>query len=384
MSPGYKGDGMSSVDIAAIYEELLAIKVDLDFDEDPRPSTLQEKILECNSAMRKVEKRMIEVTREYASRDKSLKIEQSRVDIKKRGILLNDSDIKKLPTGKERESAADELLESDHKKILDLSNDVAALQNLQSSIKLVQQNMRTTNSDIRMLIRIMEQQISRLNIGTKDDKEVRDLMDGLSEVEDLEGEMTLDDVESSIEGEEAVQPDGSTDEGTTNQTDTPSDGEGSGTDDELDSLDSFITEDAPESNEGLEALDDGDDDEGDGSAQSAVTEEVEPEDALDADVTEVASDDGGGSGEGGLDIDLGDILGDDSLKEASDSEAVSEVVDQEFDSTSDVGDILEDKTSVDLSDEGGTPETVESKDPPKTATGGDDFDVEDLLSSLDV
>jgi len=375
---------MSSVDIAAIYEELLAIKVDLDFDEDPRPSTLQEKILECNSAMRKVEKRMIEVTREYASRDKSLKIEQSRVDIKKRGILLNDSDIKKLPTGKERESAADELLESDHKKILDLSNDVAALQNLQSSIKLVQQNMRTTNSDIRMLIRIMEQQISRLNIGTKDDKEVRDLMDGLSEVEDLEGEMTLDDVESSIEGEEAVQPDGSTDEGTTNQTDTPSDGEGSGTDDELDSLDSFITEDAPESNEGLEALDDGDDDEGDGSAQSAVTEEVEPEDALDADVTEVASDDGGGSGEGGLDIDLGDILGDDSLKEASDSEAVSEVVDQEFDSTSDVGDILEDKTSVDLSDEGGTPETVESKDPPKTATGGDDFDVEDLLSSLDV
>ena len=75
-----------SVEPAVIYDELLAVKVELDFEDDPRPSTLQDKIIECNGAMRKVEKRMIQVTRELAGREKDLKIEEARLEVKKRHV----------------------------------------------------------------------------------------------------------------------------------------------------------------------------------------------------------------------------------------------------------------------------------------------------------
>jgi len=348
-----------SVEPAVIYDELLAVKVELDFEDDPRPSTLQDKIIECNGAMRKVEKRMIQVTRELAGREKDLKIEEARLEVKKRSLLINDPEIKKKPTGKEREAAADEMLEGDLKKLLDMGNAVAELHNLQSSIKLVHQNLKTTNSDIRTLMRIMEQQISRLNVGTRDDKEVKDLMDGLGEADELDGEMTLDDVESSAEGDEAREPDGPAGEGIQDQTDTPSDGDGSdGAEDELDSLESFIADGDSESNGGEEAPDDepkGDGD--DGSAQSAVAIEGEPDNAQNVDATEAAGNGGGGSDEGGLDIDLGDILG-------GDAEAAPPKP--------------QDKPAEPAG------ETKPEGPPPKQDGSGDDFDIEDLLGSLDV
>jgi hypothetical protein len=386
------------INSSTIYDELLSIKVDLDFDSDPTPSVLQDKIIECNAAMRKVEKRMIEVTRELSLRDKELKIEQSRVEVKKRSLLLNDTEIKKLPTGKERESAADGVMEDDHKKILALGNKCAELQSLFTAIKLVQQNLRTTNSDIRMLIRIMEQQISRLNIGTRDDKEVRDLMDGLSEVEELENEMTLDDVESSFEGDEAKKPDSSTDVEALSHTATSTEGAGSleaeielsllssekteevsqskggpkaptvevsseSDGEELDALSSFLTED--DTDTGVSEEDDDDESE-DRPAQSAVVVEGEPiNTAQDVGATEAAGDSSGGSEDGGLNIDLGDILGEESP-------ATPPV------------EVKPKKTAASAEPSAESKKAPVSQEKPKSAAASTDFDIEDLIGSLDI
>jgi hypothetical protein len=297
-----------SIDTGAIYDQILALKIDLDFGDVPTPAYLQEKILECSDAMRSIEKRIIEVTRELSSREKDLKLEQMRLEVKRRSLLVNDPGIKKLPTGKEREAAADETLQADHEHILTLDNDVNEMRNLLSGVRLVHQNLKTTNSDIRVLMRIMEQQVYKLNIGSKDDKEMKDLVAGLGEVEQLEDELTPDDVESSSMSVEDEQ-DGRSKDAPPNEAGTASDEAGSEPSDELDVLTSFLAED-PEENGGQTTAPGSDgegEEEDEGSAQSAVgggdakTQNGAPE------PTEAAGDGGGGTLVTELDIDLGDI-----------------------------------------------------------------------------
>jgi len=292
-----------------IYDQLLNLAIDLNFDQIPTPAYLQEKILECSDALRAVEKRTIEVTRELSSKEKNLKLETMRLDVKRRTLLVNDPTIKKLPTGKEREAAADEVLQNDHESILALENDVLEMQHLLSSIRLVHQNLRTTNSDIRTLMRIMEQQISRLNIGTKEDKEIKDLVAGLEEVELVEGEMTLDDVESSSEFVESEKPDVRSHEAPQIEEGSASDEGGSESEvDELDAVSAFLAEESEEI--GGQTTAPGDEaEEGDSGdhAQSAVGKEgakdnsvLSPAEAIDSDGGVIAVTD--------LDIDLGSML----------------------------------------------------------------------------
>lgn len=197
------------VDKAKIYDDLLKLSIDLNFEDIPTPSYIQDKILDCNSYQRKVEKYSIEVTRELSSMERLYRCESLNIEVKKRQTLTNNEKIKRIPTGKEREAAVDELLEQDYQRLLDLENDVCALKDIASCIKTVQTNLKSTNSDIRVLERVMEQQINRLNIGSKDDPEIRNLNKALSELNRLEEEMTMDDVESSTE---SVQPEESGDE----------------------------------------------------------------------------------------------------------------------------------------------------------------------------
>jgi len=294
-----------SIDTGTIYDQLLKLQIDLDFGDIPTPAYLQAKILECSNNTRSVEKRMIEATREFSSKEKSLKLEQVRLEIKKRDLLVNDPVIKKLPTGKEREAAADRMLEKEHDTVVAFENDVMELQNLLSSIRLVHQNLRTTNSDIRVLMRIMEQQIFKLNVGTKTDKEVSGLLASLGEVERLEEEITPDDVESSTQSIEPDEPDGRS-EGATQKKDTALDEAGSEDGEGL-GVSSFLTEEPEEAGVAEDApAADGD---GEGPAQSAVGSAAANASDGSQRRTEAAGDGGGGPVVGGLDIDLGEILG---------------------------------------------------------------------------
>lgn len=294
------------IDTASIYDELLRVKISLDFQDIPTPAYLQEKILECSGCTRLVEKRIIEVTRELSMKERDFRLEKVRLEVKKRGILVNDPVIKKLPTGKEREAAADEILQKDHERVQELENDVLELQNLLSAIRLVHQNLRTTNSDIRVLMRIMEQQVLKLNVGTKSDEEVKHLVAGLSDVEKLEDELTLDDVQSSTETVEPEQ--GGLAEGATHTTDTALVGADAETGDSADATQSFLIDDAEEmGGETTAPGADGEDGVAD-PAQSAVGEEGAKNENSAPSTTEAAGDGDGGISVDGLEIDLGDVL----------------------------------------------------------------------------
>lgn len=368
------------INTGSIYDQLLGLKIDLNFDDIPTPAYLQDKILECSDALRSIEKRMIEVTRELSTKEKDLKLEQSRLEIKHRSLLVNDPAIKKLPTGKERESAADGILEKEHAAVLALSNDVMELQNLLSSIRLVHQNLRMTNSDIRVLMRIMEQQVYKLNIGSKNDKEVRDLAASLSEVEQLEDELTPDDVESSSEGIEPDKPASRSEETTPTQADTVSDEAGSESGDDLNGISSFLTDDPEESGETTAPEDDQEEEEEIGPTQSAVGNKGPEEQKGAPNRTEAAKSGSGGSQMTGLDIDLSDLLG-----EAQDSppapapKSVEKTPEVRDDGKAGGKAASVAKQTATKTPEAPPPKKEESKKAPDNV----ELDIDDIINSLD-
>lgn len=190
---------MSNVDVAKIYAYLSKLNVLLNFEDIPTPRFIQDRQAESNSIDWRVDKYALEVTQEHGRIRKLYKTEKLNFDAKKRQLLTNHESIKKLPTGKEREAAVEELLEGDLRTILDLENDMDTLKDLLGAIKMIQDNIKETNSGIRVLMRTMESQINRLNVGTKEDAEVAELHRNLADLDKLEDEITMEDVETSTE-----------------------------------------------------------------------------------------------------------------------------------------------------------------------------------------
>jgi len=187
------------LDKAKIYADLSGIKTEINNDDSPSPSYIQECTFDRNQAERKVEKHYLAVKQELSQIRRFFKIEKFNFDARKRQALSNNEKIKKLPTGKERESACEELFEEDLRKILNLENDFNDLKDLMDAIVMVQGNLKNFAADIRVQLKVMENQVNRLNIGTREDPDVAELHRSLAEIDELEKEMTADDVDSSSE-----------------------------------------------------------------------------------------------------------------------------------------------------------------------------------------
>lgn len=183
--------------IEKIYNDLLSMKIELDISNVPTPAYIQSKIIDCSDQQRKVEKYFLQIKRSTTLLEKRFRIKKVEIEVKKRDILTNNSQAKKIPTVKEREAYADGLLEDNISELLDLENDMNEHKSLLDSINLVLRNLKGTNSDIKSLVRIMEQQINRLNVGTHEDPEVSDLARGLEDLDSLEDEIDLDDADSN-------------------------------------------------------------------------------------------------------------------------------------------------------------------------------------------
>lgn len=231
-----------SLDKSLVYDELLCLKLELNYSDVPTPSYIQTLIINCNNYQRKVEKYFIESTRELSYVEKLFRTEKLSLETKKRHALINNERIKKLPTGKERESAVDGLLEKDYETMLSLENEAASLRDLLTAIKTVQYNLKATNSDIKMLLKIMDQQINRLNIGHPEDPEMKNLIKDLGDLDKLDEEMTAEDIESATESQEESD-DQVIEVGTENQG-TPAEGVNESTVDSEDFInDSFLSDD---------------------------------------------------------------------------------------------------------------------------------------------
>lgn len=184
---------------AHVYDELLKLDIRLNYQDVPTPAYIQEMIIKCNTYQLKVERFFIEVTRDLSTAERMFSLEKLDLTVLRTSTLTNNEKIKRIPTGKEREAAADELLEDNHRKLLKLENDVNDLRSILSAIKQKQSTLKSTNADIKSLQKLMEQQVSRMNIGHPDDPDVKHMSDTFREIDKLEEEFELDDVESSVE-----------------------------------------------------------------------------------------------------------------------------------------------------------------------------------------
>lgn len=243
--------------ILSIYDKLLKLKIDLDLESIPVPSYIQEKIIQCNEYQRRVERYFIEVTQFLSVKERMFRIEKLNIDMLRRQVLINNESIKKLPTGKEREAAVDEFLEDKYQELLKLENTVCALKDILSAVKTVQSNLKATNADIKVLVRVMEQQINRLNMGHPEDPEIKKLRKTFSELdayeksleEDLEEEIDTEDVES-LGCQESE--DGSDDCGSSKVEPEPAQPESDEDEDlDLSAVESFLTEGGSETNNNL-------------------------------------------------------------------------------------------------------------------------------------
>jgi hypothetical protein len=182
-----------------IYDDLLKLNIELNFQDIPTPSYIQELIIKGNSYQLKVERFFIEVVRDLSIAERMLSTEKLNLDMLTKNTLTNNEKIKKIPTGKEREAAVAELLEDNHRELLKLENDVNDLKSILSAIRQKQGTLKSTNADVKSLQKLMEQQVNRLNIGHPDDPDVKELSQAFSEIDKLEEEFEIDEVESSVE-----------------------------------------------------------------------------------------------------------------------------------------------------------------------------------------
>jgi len=191
-----------------IYDDLLNLNIELNFQDVPAPSYIQEMIIKCNTYQLKVERYFIEITRDLAVTERMYTTEKLDLDMLTRNTLTNNEKIKKIPTGKEREAAVGEMLEDNHRNLLKLENDVNDLKSILSAIRQKQSTLKSTNNDVKSLQKLMEQQINRLNIGHPDDPEIKHMSDAFKEIDKLEKEFELDEVESSVEVSQSEESEG--------------------------------------------------------------------------------------------------------------------------------------------------------------------------------
>lgn len=184
---------------AYIYDSLLKLNIELNFEDIPTPAYIQEKLIQCNQYQIIAEKFFIEATREYTITERNFKIESMQLDMLRRQMLINNDRVKSLPTGKEREAAVNDMLEKENERLLKIENEFDAVKNILTVIRQKQGTLKGVNANIKVLVGLMEQQINRLNIGHPDDPEVRRFAKDLAEIDEYEKEMDLDDVESSVE-----------------------------------------------------------------------------------------------------------------------------------------------------------------------------------------
>lgn len=169
-----------------IYDDLLKYNIELNYEDIPLPSYIQQKIIQCNNYQHIVEKYFIEVTRDLALAERMYSVEKLNIETLKRSILTTNEEIKKIATGKEREAAVDGLLENKYKELLKLENDVNELKSLLSAIKQKQITLKNVNSDIKALIKLMDNMINRLNVGSPNDPEIKKLNEIYKDIEKLE------------------------------------------------------------------------------------------------------------------------------------------------------------------------------------------------------
>ena len=186
-----------------IYDRLLSIKLDIEMQSFPNPQYINEKIGQCHAFINEVERFSIETCKDISIRQQALNNAEADYEIKLEDLLINNNDIKSLPNIRDREAKANSMLKIELKEIHEHENVLTELNNLLKAINLKNRNLSRANTDIRMMVRIMESQI-KLGVAPETDSVVKSLIDEMDRVEsDTDA---FEDVEAEAFEEDVVDP----------------------------------------------------------------------------------------------------------------------------------------------------------------------------------
>jgi hypothetical protein len=188
------------LDLDKLSKELSTLFVSVSEKDANNYKKLQIKLIACNANQDTVVKRLTEVEPIVARKQNDINTKKFALNARKHDIKTKTEIVKKLPTGKERDEAAEELLHNDFEQLINMENDLNDWMVAKNALITTLRKLKTTEQNIKLLKSMLDEQVSKLNIGSIGDPDVAHLQKSLSEFDDLENELGLDDdVESSDE-----------------------------------------------------------------------------------------------------------------------------------------------------------------------------------------
>jgi len=195
---------MVTLDLDKIASELGTLFVPVTQDDATDYKKLQKKIISCNLNQDTVTRHLTVVEPILSRKENEINNKKFELKTRKHDIKTNVKEVKSCPTAKERDEAAEEILSADYKELLKMENARNDLLVVKNSLLITLRKLKTTEQNIKLLKSMLDEQVSKLNLGSTDDPDVAHLQKSLAELDglcdDLEDEVGLEeDVESSEE-----------------------------------------------------------------------------------------------------------------------------------------------------------------------------------------
>jgi hypothetical protein len=189
-----------ALDLELLAKEISMLFVSITEKDASDYKKLQLKLISCNANQDILVKRITEVEPIVAKKQNEISTKKFALNARKQDIKANTANVKKLTTGKERDEAAEEILHNDYKELLNMENDLNDWTVAKNALITTLRKLKTTEQNIKLLKSMLDEQVNKLNIGSTGDPDVAHLQNSLSELDDLDSEVGLDDdVESSEE-----------------------------------------------------------------------------------------------------------------------------------------------------------------------------------------
>jgi len=193
-----------ALDLEKIADQLSTLFVAVGEKDATDYKKLQMKLLSCNANQDTVVTHLTRIEPLIAKQENSIANKKFELSTRKQDIKTNVENVKKLPTGKERDEAAEEMLHTDYKELLAMDNYLNTLKMVRSALTATLRKLKTTEQNIKLLKSMLDEQVNKLSVGSDGDPDVAHLQKSLSELDNLddqlEDEIGLDDdVEDSEE-----------------------------------------------------------------------------------------------------------------------------------------------------------------------------------------
>lgn len=147
--------------IDEIFEVIEDSNIDLDYDPIQRgPKFLNNMVARTRNMTNEIQKYEREVSKEQLRYERQLGKLEAEFEMKSNDLMSNDTTVKSLPSARDREAKVGELLQDLKDEINDATAALTDLGHVETIIKSKLRELKDINRDLRLQIRLVEDEIS--------------------------------------------------------------------------------------------------------------------------------------------------------------------------------------------------------------------------------